>query len=610
MFEIFKAEFNRYRKWALIAFIGQLALWALIMKLKPLLQPSDPQTFIIFLLCMLGGAGFGVVQMIMHTRKNNWTWLIQRPLHHWKIYQALSAAGFVLLVLAVPMAWLLVVAGMDLVTNTVVDMRHYLYGLYMLGVALTAYLVGSLIVLNASRGAFLLIALMILWLIPSPYSQLLHFGLMGLIMAGLWYLNLKSFKPNRHSHLSSPVDITLMAVPMQFALAIALFLSSAVFYHIPLFIMGTHPDNNPVKGSMSYLWHLDDGKKVGYILKDHDILGKDRLARQAELADKGWINSRPATWPSKNQMFGKDYGYGLVDGPSRTRWIFSNDQMLLKGTNMLTGEMRGWMGRQGFVDAADITDQDRFETVPFMLKDRFLVTPKRIYQVDYETRELTVKYDLPAGTTLFNMPTVEENYVALVTTKSLLLFDKQDFLAEGGPEEGRAEPIHTVTHPLPVAEINTLETARMVDGQLVLYYSKNYNGYDKQAVSIHYARFGKPTELVAKTDYMINRHPPVIMDLTYVSSPARFMIYNQILHWIEPSNPRNPSFKQVMAYDMDRTVVWGALGLMILSAVITFLMARKIKLSRQMIGFWTVLSLIMGLPALISFFLMNRVRGG
>ncbi|UTW54672.1 hypothetical protein [Kordiimonas sp. SCSIO 12610] len=605
MFEIFRAEFLRYRKWAILILFVQLGVWAFITKVKPLLQPLTEIDGMVALVTIIGGLVFGIFQMIQHKRKANWTWLIQRPLSLSKIYCALSAAAIANILIAVPVAWIMVVSGLDLFTSTVVDSRHYVYGLHLAGLATTAYLVGTLTALSATRAAFLASFVIILWVYPKPQSMTVFFLLMSCVIAGLWYLNLKCFKPDLTTHVQKPEFIILMSLPMQATLAFLLMLSSTFYYHIPRFIIGNHPDNNPVEGSMSYLYHLDDSQTVGFLLKDTELDGKERLIRQTELADVDWITTNQWTFPSRDQMFFRDWGYGLFDGPTRTRWVFANDEMMLQGSGDLSGKISGWIGKNGFVEHGYATADDQFDTVPFMLADKFLVTQKRVYQVDYEEREMIVKFQVAEGSRIVNLPQINEDYVAIVTDKNTFIFDKQAFLNDMEP----AKPDYSLPHPLEPSKIRTIETRRMVDGYLVLYFSRHYNGFQQEAASIHYARLGKDMEQIAKTDFYVNRHPAVIDNLDYVISPAVFMWTNQLLRLIEPTEVSYTSIREVFDRDFQSSVKWTALGLMILSSIVAFLVSRRIRLGSPMTILWSSLCLIFSVPALVSFFLMNKVRG-
>ncbi|WND01743.1 hypothetical protein QGN29_09275 [Temperatibacter marinus] len=605
MFELFKAEFIRYRKWAILFLILQIAFWSFLTRLKPLLQPSGEQTALITFVCVAIGLGFGIVQMVLNRRKNNWTYLIQRPLKLNSIYQALASAALVNLIIAIPLGWFLTVTVMDLFTETVVDMRHYLYALYMAGLSITAYFIGTLTVLSASKGAIGLVYFLVIWIFPKPDSLLVLFSLMAGVLALLYYLNLQCFKPDLSTHVTRPLFVVLMGIPMQVTLLFVIIIGSTVYYHIPRFIIGDHPDNNPVVNSLSYLWHIDDPKVVGYILKDHDsIKNKESISRQAELADADYISSGYWTYPSVGQLYTRDTAYGLFDSANRTHWIFSHDDMMLKGVDSLSRRAKGWIGKNGFIETRQPTADDRFESVPFMVADKFLATKTTVFQVNYEDKEMIVKYQTKPGEYFANPPQIRDHFVALVSEQNTYLFDKEDFVGE----MIEANPNYTIPHPIALNKIRNMETRRMVDGYLVLYFSRDYNGYLKSAVSINYARLGKAVEMIAKTDYPEIRHPAVILDIEYVASPGAYILYKSIYRILEPSEKDNLSVSEILNREYWPSVQWTSLFLQLFSMIALFMLARRQKLSMALTVIWTVMGATFSLAACASYLLMNRMR--
>lgn len=605
MFELFKAEFNRYRKWAFLGLIIQLCIWGFVSRLKPLLSSDASQNSLTILDCVIIGLIFGITQMILNTRKNNWTYLIQRPLPMKKIYMALSGAAIANIIIAIPLGWLLTMAALDMFTATVVDFRHYVFAFYMGGISITAYLIGSLIVLSASKGAIGLLYFIVIWLFPKPESQMIFFTLMTAIGIMLWYLNLKCFKPDLKTHVQKPTFVVMMAIPMSITVMFLLYMGSSVYYHIPRLLMGTHPDNNPVENSISYFWNMDDAKVVGHILKDHtDLKNKDQISRQAELADADRIGSGFWTYPSKGQMHSKDTNYGLFDRDSKTHWVFSHDAMMLHGLDSTTQKSKGWIGKNGFVEEGKATADDKFDHVPFMIEDQFLATKSTIYQINYEDKEIIVKYEAPTGSEFATPPQIRDHYVALLTDKNSYLFDKETFITE--MEAATAD--YRIPHPIALNKIWAIETRRMVDGYLMLYFSDHYDGYMKPAVSMSYARLGRGVEQIAKTQYPALRHPALILDLEYTLSPGAYMLYRSIYRMLEPSELENVSFAEVLTRDYAPSVKWTALLLQIFSILCLVLLARKIKLGKPLTVIWTAMGAIFSLPAILCFLLMNKVR--
>ena len=218
MLALFKAEFMHYRKWAIWLLAMQVMAWAIVLKLNEYADASAFETEITTILSLFGGFAFGVIQMVLNTRKNHWTFLLQRPLSSKEIYLSITAASTLHIFIAFPFVWLGVVAGFDHFTNAVVDMRHYYMAPYLMMYSIATYLIGNLVVLSASRGAiFTGFGLLILHN-DLPQFTWLKFLILVLVIIILLYLNIKSFKADRAQPLKSVTGIVLMAVPMQGAL--------------------------------------------------------------------------------------------------------------------------------------------------------------------------------------------------------------------------------------------------------------------------------------------------------------------------------------------------------------------------------------------------------
>ena len=79
MFELYKAEFARYRIWALCGIVVVLGFYGFLQKLKPFLEADMLQITTMNIGLVGGSFAFGIVQMILHKRINHWTYLIHRP---------------------------------------------------------------------------------------------------------------------------------------------------------------------------------------------------------------------------------------------------------------------------------------------------------------------------------------------------------------------------------------------------------------------------------------------------------------------------------------------------------------------------------------------------
>lgn len=605
MLQIFKSEFLRYRTLTLIATLAILAAYAFMAKLTPFLGAPPELTAVSYLVMIGGSLVFGLVQMLLHRRPNHWTFLIQRPLPTYKIFYGLALAGSLCIAVVVIVPWLVMVAGIDAFTVTVVDMRHYTNPIFVLFCALTAYLVGTLAALNASKGAILLAIILLLLMNPRPPNDFLQYAPMLVAVAVLFTLNALSFKPDLSTHLRRPWAIILMALPMSYALTYGLAMSTTVYYHLPKFIMGIHPDNNPVEGTVKYLWWLEGAERVAYSLEGSDDPRKDYYIQQTELAEEDWISTSASTYPRRGQLHIHDLQYSLTPKGTSEVWQFSHDEMLLIGHSGTDQKALGAFGIRGFINStADAAVDDRFIDVPMMVGEKFLATPSTIYQIDFTERRLDIKHQAPAGEHYIDHPQMGENYVALVTNKHLMLFDPRVI----DDEYETAEPDHVIAHPVPLENIRLINTYRLVDGYLLLYRGDNFFGFDKPGTMLVHAKHGGETEVIHTRRYTVYRHPAWIRHYMEMISPVLHFADNAYLSTIEPTNAAYTKPRALIVRDYPASVYWIAATLMLLSAATVFALCSKHQLGRAQTITWVSLAAVLSVPALVAFLLMNPWR--
>ncbi len=605
MYEIYKAEFLRYRTWALLVLLAQLSIALFLGRLGPLLEVGGTVRAISYLVIVIGSLGFGCLQMYLHRRKNDWTYLIQRPLAPYKIYLALAAAAISCIALALPAGWLIMVSGLDLFTNGVVDSRHYLHALFGCAAGVAAYLIGSLIMLSASRGAFLLIGLLALVVTDISDNTPLALLIALVLIAGLLYLNARSFKSDLSTHLQAKHAIVLMSVPMQFGIAFMLLLSTTVFYHIPRFVIGNHPDNNPVVGAYKYLWNLDEAGQVEYLLRDSDLPNKASLIRQAEIADYELLHSRPERFARRGQLHFLDEQNGITHADTNTHWAFSHDSMLLQGNSRATGEIIGYVGQNGFIDAdAEPVAADRFGQVPYLIGDRYLQTLHALYEVDFSERLLTVKFALDGDDSFRKRPDFTDHFVAITSNKYLYLFDPEDFREE----QETAIPDYAIPHPDMFSVGSHIGLYRMVDGFLLAYHDREYLAFNTPGAEIVYARLDGPVESLHVATFPVRAHPAPMQHFDYVVSPVLNVTRHAIFRAIDPTNTFFRSLRESAEMRMPKSVNVTALVFALCAVVGVALLARRIHLERSKTLLWLSMAVLFGLPALISFCLMNPLR--
>ncbi|NVJ97963.1 MAG: hypothetical protein HWE25_07420 [Alphaproteobacteria bacterium] len=605
MFEIFKSEFKRYRLWAGIATVVLLGLYGFIARLKPFLDPDPGQTAMMYLSLISAGAIFGFIQMILHRRANHWTYLIHRPLSPARIYLGIALAGAAVISMVILVPWFCMVGGLDAFTSTVVDARHYTWGFFLLFCVLTSYLVGSLAALNPSKGSVLL-AIILLWLMDTqPENDFLQYFPMIVAIAGLVVLNIISFKPDLSTYVRKPWAIAMMVAPMSLALMYGSAMGTTVYYHMPKFIMGTHPDNNPIDGTMSYLWSLEAPEQLAYALEGSNHPRKESYTKQAELADFDYIDAREWVFPRRGQLYTMDLSYALMPAGTGSVWQFSHDEMLLIGYGQIDGKPAGALGQNGFIEKLeDATDADRFTDVPILAGEKFLMTRGTIYQLDFVDRHMDIKHQLPEGEEYIRKPEVKENFVAVVTTKRTLMFDPRVLTEDYGP----AEPDYSVNHPTDVSGFSFIDTYRLVDGYLLMYRSNHMRGFDQPGTQVIHAKMGGETELVHARAYDIHRHPSFIRHHFEAISPVIIGVHSTFFSATRPDEQPQMTVTNFMEGKYPANVYRVAIILMVICPIVVFFLSRRHSLGRAQTTTWVILCAVLSLPALAAFVLMNPWR--
>ena len=602
MFELGKSEFIRYQKWALLVCVIILGTFGFISKIKPFLEPISEQTALIYLLYIGSSFAFGVIQMALHKRANHWTYLIHRPIKTSQIYIAICCAGIAIIGLGLGLPYLIMVTSLDLIGSSIVDTRHYLFVLFLVLTCIMSYLIGSLVILNASRGIALLLIMLVLVLAPQADHDFTQFLPVILIIAALLYLNVKSFKPDLSRHLSQPFSLILLSVPMSFALSFCLILSSGIFYHIPRFIAGNHPDNNPIEGSYSYLWEYDAKEFPAYILKNTDTLLAKHMVQQAKLADEDWIDADVWTFPRKGQLYINDKQYSLQHSDTNSVWQFSHDEMLLVGLHKTTGETIGIVGRDGFIEnSSKIMDSQRFQEVPFLLGDQNFMTKTRIYQVNFEEQLLEVKYQLPEGEHFIGIPQLKAKFVAVATNQNILIFDIRNYR----DEYATLTPDYVVPHPVATGFLYGVKSYRLADGFLLTYFNRHHYGFDKPGAEAYYVTLSGESTLVGSRRFTVYSHPAWERHLQYLISPVIFASQNIIFRILEEEDNSNLTLSEIRAIDRPLQVNLIAILLHVISFIGAILLSRRYKLSAPQIATWVSLCAFLSLPALCSMLLLN-----
>src|SRR5688572_29371146 len=124
MVNLFKTEVLRHLNWVLILAVAHFLMLYYMFSLGSSFTYGEGSVFWLLATAIFAGI-FGVFQMKLHKRSNDWVYLLHRPLPPAKIHIALTLAGGVLLILALvfPAVAMLVIMHIDGHLGT--ELRHY-----------------------------------------------------------------------------------------------------------------------------------------------------------------------------------------------------------------------------------------------------------------------------------------------------------------------------------------------------------------------------------------------------------------------------------------------------------------------------------------------------
>ncbi|WP_448547624.1 hypothetical protein [Thalassotalea fusca] len=621
MFDLFKYELQRFQKYALIAFIGYVAILGYQISQKPLLNSTQTQEAILMLIAVIGGLLFGAGQMWLHKRKSYWTYLVHRPLSTSRIYHALAGAGALWTIVVCSVPFLLGTIAVDIFDRELVEARHYWYSLHIAAIALFGYLVGTYTLLNPSWGALFSTSALFLMLNHTPSSVSVTLLVDLVFVACAYYLSLGSFKVNLSTHFTKKRQLLIASVLMQPGLALLILFSQAVFYHIPLTIAGTHPDQlekEQINGYLSQSWQWTASEMIQNVLGNNqsDLTEQQvtALSKQVELANSGRIKIEPHANQVDGQLFNKDKTYSLDDKANKTFWQFSHKEQVLIGRGFYNRAIKGVISKNRFIEGenalAQLADSEKFTQVPMLTANRFIQTSNTLYIVDFVGQYIEVKHQLidPSEFYTNEVQLDAKNSLAILTTnKGLYFFDLNSIQQANS----YSEPHLVVKNHRELFDPRYAQYYLLVDGILIKYVESHYFGFEQPGIGLVYAKYDGSTKVLDEMAFKAYRPLPIfIEDQLYWQSPI-FMsvIYDYARSHLYPHLPnRYTTLENFDKRNRNATSVLYAWVATVIALVITLIVGRKVKLPTSTLIFWLVLVAICSLPGLASFLLLNRWR--
>lgn len=611
-------EMVRFRMLAIVFAIVHLLVLRASLLIYPLFEQDAAKTSLGLLGYALLGLLFGIYQMSSYRRPDLWAWLIHRPLPMTRIFLALSSAAALLALAVVFLPILLMTLYTDLLTGQWVDGRHYLMAPFLLGLVMSFYGLGAFIAAGATRLAALVGVLPIFFLTRAAVGQWIFVPLL-VVLAWLAFLAFSAFRPQLGGALHGRTARIAAALPIGYTL---LFLLSfgIVLARSTVIIVKEHGPFGFSTFAWNDYWSAGTLPHVGYLNADEALAhglrlgGGDRaedLLAQLALSDVFELpGPHFSGFPHRHQPFFVDQRHELVDEERRIRWTFSHDQMLFHGTDMRSGKAVGRMGLDGAVEDAGGEAPQPFHDVPFVVANRFLVSPRQIREIDLERRSSDLRFELPEGEVFTTSFVEHRSFVVAKSRATLYFFDPLDL--ELGT--GRMEPLLSVALPDVERNISRILIAEMVDSYVVSFVvgsqsSRGYHDAFQQTVELPVG--GTTDENHAAVQILAGvplapGFPAWYRHRRFLLSPALQHLHDLVWTAIGPHRETRVTWSDIVARPVPASILASAFGIALLSALGTAWLAHRRHLGIGARRFWIVQALVLGIPGFLAFAFLAR----
>ena len=338
MSNIFIAELQRFRIWALLAFLVHLAVLGFFARMvDPLQQPALVYQLTAAVYALLGLL-LGLYQMGGYRRPSTWLNLLHRPLAHSNIALALSGAALVLLAFAIVFPLLIMLLAQAQLTARVVDARHWVLPVAALAVAVASYLAAAFAMLAPRRIALFGLVLPAL-IAVSTASGVWALVFQACVIICLAVLLTAVFKPDLTA-VPKPLWVeVLAAMPVQLGVWMLLVIMTLV-YQTGWIVLGSHPLNGtPPAGGFVEASRSDGAALLlaGLATSTHPKapLWREQVAISEVYSTAVQIEEFAQRHQLTNPMPME------FDDEQRQRWIFSHDQMRFLGMSLGDGKAVG-----------------------------------------------------------------------------------------------------------------------------------------------------------------------------------------------------------------------------------------------------------------------------
>jgi hypothetical protein len=346
----------------------------------------------------------GAFQMGSHRRATHWTCLIHRPLPPAYIMAPVITAGAltILGVVALPGAALLI--AQELVSDRIVDLRHWLLPITGFMIAFSAYLAGAFAAVVRRPFAPLLIVLpaaSTLSRATGPWTL----GIQIIVVLWLLALLLNAFKANPDAAASQPVAIVATVPPVAMALYLLVLLSTGSMHQaFWAKVAGGPAMSSPPPGGFREAARAPAAQLLAV---------GSREPRHSELISSGGAPVTIVRDLPQIPRWGEMVNSGpiaFVDTAHGVRWTFSHDQHVFRGLRIADQSDSGGLRpslRPGF------------ERPPLQLGNGLMTDGRRLLRYDQARGDIVPVASVATGEMLVSWPRRFGSGAALLTARAI-----------------------------------------------------------------------------------------------------------------------------------------------------------------------------------------------
>lgn len=598
MFELFKAEFLRFRTLALALAGVHLLVLAFMTRVVDLAQQPLVVHWSIGGCHLAIGLLAGLYQMGTYRKASVWLTLLHRPMPPRRVAIAIMLACVAALAMVVAIPILLVALWQDTMTARVVDLRHWLLALSGLQLATIGYLAGAQGMLGGARRA--LAALPILMLLPmASATGPGMLALQALCVLCLTAVVLASFQPDLDAPPTHPLAEAIVAMPLQIGVSLLLVLA-AFGVEFAWIAEGSHPNNTatPPRGGHNEVEKADAPTRMRLALEGSRHPDAALLREQIALSERLGIPSQLRRLPQRHEL-ANVMPMEFDDRAQGVRWVFSHDDMRFHGWRLNDRSAVGTLG-VGASQAAFAAPAVPVGPAPGGAEgDVLLLSGNTAYQYASDERRIHARIRLPASEHVVGLGMLGET-LGVIGDRALYLYDAR----EAAEHRDIMTPRLRVPIPGAYRDIYNLDIIELVDGHLFVF-SNTYDAYTQDgAAPVQYvlrAHDDGRIETVAARRLGYD-YPAVFRYRSFVISPVLHAVRDRALRLLAPPLPLETTTPAPIPHAM----WWLAAVLSLLAGLGGWWRTRRLDLTPARRRAWIAACIVFGPPAFGALWLLHR----